>query len=83
MMRWNLIWFGVGLLTLNAMTFTFVYLLGTVDEPAWLLLGVSVGGYVNYAVNVAQALTAPEDSPPGAPTMTEATAVEIVKHVKS
>lgn len=74
-MRWNLIVFGALIIALNAMVMWFLN--GReLEEPAWLLLGVVVGGFVTYASNIAQALTAPSGAPA---QMTEQSALSIAK----
>ena len=77
-MRWNLVVFGVGIIVLNAMVMAFLWN-RELGEPAWLLLGVVVGGFVTYASNIAQALTGPA-SP--APTVTETHAKDLAEIVR-
>ena len=78
MIRWNLVVFGTGLLILTGMVLGFVHSQDEVGEPAWLLIGTVVGGYIAYAMAVVQALTAPSDP---APTITEKTHLETIDKV--
>ena len=76
-MRWNLLAFGGGLLFMLAMVLFFLD--GKeLAEPAWLLIGTAVGGFIGYAMAVVQALTAPGDP---APQVTEKTMLEAMDKV--